>query len=117
MTYRRFLLAPVVAGSGLAVSACMTTPPPPPPEPPAFVEAACGGCHSVEAPFLSPNPRAPSFEAVANRPGVTRSTIQAWLRDAHNYPEQMDFDLTPERVDEVSDYIITLRHKDYVPAE
>ena len=117
MTYDRFLLAPIVAGSALALSACVTTPPPPPPEPPTFVEAACGGCHSVEPPFLSPNTVAPSFEAVANRPGVTRATIQAWLRNAHNYPEQMDFDLTREMVDEVSDYMITLRRRDYIPVE
>ena len=87
------------------------------PSPPAFVEAACGGCHSVEPPFLSPNTTAPSFEAVANRPGVTRATIKAWLRNAHNYPEQMDFDLTSEKVDEVADYMITLRRRDYIPVE
>lgn len=117
MTYSQILLAHFVAGSALALAACVTTPPPHPPEPPAFVEAACGGCHSVEPPFLSPNARAPSFEAVANRPGVTRATIQAWLRNAHNYPEQMDFDLTSEKVDDVSDYMITLRRRDYVPVE
>jgi membrane-bound lytic murein transglycosylase B len=115
MTHRLFLLAPLaIALIGLA--ACMTTPAAPA-EPPAFVEAACGGCHAVEPPFLSPNARAPSFESVANRPGVTRTTIQAWLRNAHNYPEIMDFDLTPEHVDEVSGYMITLRRRDYVPVE
>jgi len=117
MTYRLTLLAPAAASAALALSACVTTPAPPPPEPPAFVEAACGGCHSVEPPFLSPNTTAPSFEAVANRPGVTRATIKAWLRNAHNYPEQMDFDLTSEKVDEVADYMITLRRRDYIPVE
>ena len=117
MTYRHFSLATVVAGSALSLCACVTMPPPPAPEPPAFVEAACAGCHSVEPPFLSPDPRVPSFESIANRPGVTRATIQAWLRNAHNYPEQMDFDLTREKVDEVSDYMITLMRRDYLPVE
>jgi hypothetical protein len=110
--------APILAAAlaALALAACTTTPAPEP-DPPAFVEAACGGCHAVEPPFLSPNTRAPSFEAVANRPGVTRATIRAWLIDAHNYPEQMDFDLTRERVDEVTNYMITLRRADYVPVE
>lgn len=107
-------IAPALAALGLA--ACATTPQPAP-APPAFVEAACGGCHAVEPPYLSPNPGAPSFEAVANRPGVTRATIRAWLVNAHNYPEQMDFDLTSDHVEEVSAYMITLRRADYVPVQ
>ena len=110
--------APFVAAAALPLMgfACMPAPEPAPP-PPAFVEAACGGCHAVEPPFLSPNPDVPSFESIANRPGVTKATIRAWLRNAHNYPEQMDFDLTSERVDEVADYMITLRRADYIPVE
>ena len=116
MTNRPILIAPIVF-AGLGLAACAITPPPPAPEPPAFVEAACGGCHAVQPPFLSPNEVAPSFAAVANRPGVTRATIQAWLRNAHNYPDIMDFDLTREHVEEVSDYMIALRRRDYIPAK
>lgn len=114
MTKRLIPLAPFAAFFALA--ACATTPEPAP-APPAFVEAACGGCHAVEPPFLSPNRRAPSFEAVANRPGVTRATIRAWLVNAHNYPEEMDFDLERDHVEQVSGYMITLRRRDYVPVE
>lgn len=122
MTYRPNLIAPVIAAAALTLAACVTTPAPQiaatsPSPPPAFVEAACGGCHAVEPPFLSPNVTSPSFEAVANRPGVTKATIRAWLTNAHNYPEVMDFDLTSEYVDEVADYMITLRRPNYVPAE
>lgn len=85
------------------------------PDPPAFVEAACGGCHAVEPPFLSPNPASPGFEAIANRKGLTEETLGAWLADAHNYPEVMDFDLTPAHVDQIADYMMTLRRKDYKP--
>ncbi len=100
----------------LGLAACTTTPQrKPQPEPPVFVEAACAGCHAVEPPFLSPNPSAPSFAAIANRPGVTRATIRAWLVNAHNYPEQMDFTLEREHVDDTVDYMITLRRSDYVP--
>jgi mono/diheme cytochrome c family protein len=86
------------------------------PGPSAFVEAACGGCHGVEPPYESPNQRAPTFESIANRLGVTKATIRAWLVNAHNYPEVMDFDLERDHVDEVADYMITLRRRDYVPA-
>ncbi|KEO89400.1 hypothetical protein EH31_12195 [Erythrobacter longus] len=114
----------ISAAAGLLLASCQSAYPDAPQvgaistaPAPAFVEAACGGCHAVEPPFLSPNATAPSFESIANRPGVTRSTIQAWLRNAHNYPEQMDFDLTPDKVNEVSNYMITLKRRDYVPVE
>lgn len=85
------------------------------PKPPPFVEAACGGCHAVEPPFLSPNPESPSFEAIANRAGLTEGTLAAWLMDAHNYPEQMDFTLTREQAEQIADYMVTLRRTDYRP--
>lgn len=87
------------------------------PKPAAFVEAACGGCHAVEPPFLSPNPESPSFAAIANREGLTEATLGDWLADAHNYPEQMDFDLTREQAQQIADYMITLRRADYVPEQ
>ena len=86
-------------------------------KPPAFVEAACGGCHAVEPPFLSPNPESPSFAAIANREGLSEATVAGWLADAHNYPEQMDFDLTREQAQQIADYMITLRRADYVPEQ
>ena len=85
------------------------------PAPPAFVEAACGGCHAVEPPFLSPNPASPSFEAVANREGLDQATLSNWLADAHNYPEEMDFDLEPSHIDQIARYMLTLKRSDYRP--
>jgi mono/diheme cytochrome c family protein len=84
---------------------------------PAFVEAACGGCHAVEPPFLSPNPESPSFAAIANREGLTEATLASWLIDAHNYPEQMDFDLTRNQAEQIADYMITLRRQGYRPEQ
>ncbi|WP_299195885.1 hypothetical protein [uncultured Erythrobacter sp.] len=103
--------APSVASTPVDASAPAQTAP----SPPAFVEAACGGCHSVEPPFLSPNPEVPSFESIANREGLTEATVASWLTDAHNYPEAMDFDLEPEHVEQIADYLIKLRREDYVP--
>jgi mono/diheme cytochrome c family protein len=114
----------------LALGACQTpgTDNPPPmvgkatsPSPdtraPAFVEAACGGCHAVEPPFLSPNPRAPSFAAIANRRGLSEKSLADWLAEAHNYPEDMDFTLTRKQIDQIAAYIVTLREAGYVPDE
>ena len=81
----------------------------------AFVQAACGGCHAVEAPGLSRNPQAPTFEAIANRSGLSEDTLAAWLADAHNYPEVMDFDLDPSQVEMIADHMLRLRLEGYAP--
>ena len=114
MTYRLTLMLTAALG----LSACQTTAPQTAaPKPPAFVEAACGGCHAVEPPFLSPNPESPSFAAIANREGLTEATLGSWLFDAHNYPEQMDFTLTREQAEQIADYMITLRRAGYRPEQ
>jgi mono/diheme cytochrome c family protein len=79
----------------------------------AFAEAACAGCHAIRPLELSPNPDAPSFTDIANRQGLTAQTLSAFLRDAHNYPEVMDFDLDPTRADALAAYILTLRDASY----
>jgi mono/diheme cytochrome c family protein len=107
-------IAPALCFATL-LAACQTTEPAPEPDPPAFVEAVCGGCHGVEPPFLSPEPEAPTFAAIANRRGLSESSLADWLANAHNYPEAMDFDLTRERADMVASYMITLRRPDYEP--
>ncbi|MEM6266180.1 MAG: hypothetical protein AAF707_01545 [Pseudomonadota bacterium] len=83
--------------------------------PPALVQGVCGDCHAVEAPFLSPNPEAPSFSAIANREGLSEETLASWLIDAHNYPELMEFELTQEEAQKVTTYMLTLRDEDYEP--
>jgi mono/diheme cytochrome c family protein len=86
-------------------------------DPLAFTQAACGGCHAVEYPGLSPNSAAPTFASIANRPGLDGDTLSAWLASAHNYPEVMDFDLDPEQVDLVARQLLKLRSEDYRPVE
>jgi cytochrome c1 len=76
---------------------------------PDFVQAACGDCHAVAQGWKSPNPAAPSFVTIANRKKLSATALSIWLRDAHNYPEAMDFDLDDARAKELADYIVTLR--------
>ena len=126
MTQRPLLLAAFAA-----LAACATAPGTDNPPPmvgkstspsrdtraPAFVEAACGGCHAVEPPFLSPNPASPSFAAIANRRGLSEKSLADWLANAHNYPEDMDFTLTRKQIDQIAAYMVTLRDAGYVPDE
>jgi len=83
----------------------------------AFVQAACGGCHAVEYPALSPNPAAPTFASIANRDGLDGDSLSGWLANAHNYPEVMDFDLDPAQVQTIARQMLRLRHPDYKPVE
>lgn len=121
MTHRLALLP--LAALAMLASGCQTAAPQiagpqtAAAKPPAFVEAACGGCHAVEPPFRSPNPESPSFAAIANRTGLTEATLASWLTDAHNYPEQMDFTLTPAQAQAIADYMVTLRRADYRPEQ
>jgi hypothetical protein len=82
----------------------------------AFAQAACGGCHAVERYGTSPNPNSPSFAAIVNQPGLTPETLGSWLRDAHNYPEEMEFSLEGPEVARLVDYMLTLRDPNYRPA-
>lgn len=118
-TYPEDSAAAIAEGAAMASSRAATRGDKPKgaPKPPAFVEAACGGCHAVEPPFLSPNPESPSFAAIANREGLTEATLASWLFDAHNYPEQMDFTLTREQAEQIAEYMITLRRADYRPEQ
>ena len=47
---------------------------------------------------------------------MTRETLTAWLRDAHNYPEEMEFYLEGPEVDELVAYMLGLRDPNYRPA-
>ncbi len=81
----------------------------------ALARSACGGCHAVDRRSVSPNPNAPPFAAVVNQPGLTGNTLAAWLRDAHNYPDEMKFTLDQHKIDDLVAYMITLRDPNYRP--
>ena len=87
----------------LALPACQSSAP----------DAMCGSCHAVTAGDVSPLPQAPTFPAIANREELTRETLTAYLRDAHNYPDIMDVGLTDEDVALVTEYMVSLQDPDY----
>lgn len=107
-------------GFAMAVAACQPLPPADAPSAGhnpglAFAQGSCGGCHAVERHELSPNSNAPPFAAIINSRELTPASLSSWLRDAHNYPEEMEFYLEPPEVENLVHYMLTLRDESYRP--
>jgi mono/diheme cytochrome c family protein len=66
----------------------------------------CASCHELFLDRESPNPNAPPFRAIVNRPGMTPQLLATWLKDGHNYPAEMGFYLEPGKVDSLVAYMI-----------
>jgi hypothetical protein len=47
--------------------------------------------------------------------GLTPNTLGAFLRDAHNYPDEMQMTLSRAEVGEITRYILTLVDPGYRP--
>ena len=111
MKAARFNRWAALPGFLLALAACAT-----PSEPYAadasmgllIARDSCGGCHQTGGGGESPNPRAPTFGDIVNRPGMTPERLAAFLRDSHNYPIEMGFHLEPHQVDSLVAYMLTL---------
>jgi mono/diheme cytochrome c family protein len=79
----------------------------------AFAKASCSGCHAIGPSGVSSRSNAPPFADIANRDGLTAETLSFWLRGAHNYPSEMDFQLGERDVQAVVAYMLTLRDPNY----
>lgn len=95
----------------LALAACETTPDGAPYEANAsmgmlIARDSCAGCHETFSIRESPDPDAPPFRAIVNRPGMTPELLATWLKDGHNYPVEMGFYLEPYKVDSLVAYMI-----------
>lgn len=75
----------------------------------ALAEAKCGGCHAIGAAGPSSHGEAPGFAMLVNEKGASAQTLSAWLRAAHNYPQEMDFYLSDREVAALADYMQSLK--------
>lgn len=74
-----------------------------------YANRACGTCHAV-APgqTRSPNPKAPTFEIIADTPGMTPMALNVWLhsslhRDMPYVPVETD------QLEALAEYVYSLR--------
>jgi mono/diheme cytochrome c family protein len=70
-----------------------------------FALYACASCHAVHQ---SPLATAPSFEEIANTPGMTEAALNFWLT-AQVHPAMPLLKLSSQQVRNVSAYILSMR--------
>ncbi len=73
-----------------------------------YAREVCSECHLVEnnGPY-STNPDAPTFQDIANTPGMTGTAIAVWLQTSH--PTMPDLIIPPQDTDDLIAYITSLR--------
>lgn len=77
----------------------------------ALSRQACSSCHAVEArEVLSPVSQAPTFDEVADRPGVTAMGLTVFLRTPHR--SMPDLILKPGEIDDIVAHILGLKGGD-----
>jgi mono/diheme cytochrome c family protein len=74
----------------------------------AYAQKVCAHCHAVrKGDNFSPNALAPSFETIANTPGMTGISLAATLHSSHeNMP---NFVLSANERDNIIAYILSLK--------
>ena len=73
-----------------------------------FAREVCAGCHAVEdGQTVSPLPRAPSFYAIADVPGMSQTALYALLSTPHKTMPNLI--LSADEIADVSAYILSLK--------
>jgi mono/diheme cytochrome c family protein len=68
----------------------------------------CAECHLVvKAEGRSNNPNAPTFEAIARTPGLTRAALAAALQTSHS--TMPNFIIKPDDAQNIMSYILSLQ--------
>jgi mono/diheme cytochrome c family protein len=74
----------------------------------AYARTNCAECHRVEAGgAVSPSVLIPSFESIANKPGMTAIALNVWMQTPH--PTMPNLIIPIEARDNLISYIISLR--------
>ncbi|MEQ1784360.1 MAG: hypothetical protein ABMA14_23650 [Hyphomonadaceae bacterium] len=73
-----------------------------------YADAACASCHAVAAgQTRSPNPNAPTFETIANVPGMTLMALNVALHTSHKTMPNLIIE--PDRIEDLAAYLHTLK--------
>jgi mono/diheme cytochrome c family protein len=76
-----------------------------------YAEQVCAACHAVlPNEELSPLPQAPTFQSVADTPGMTELALTVWLQSSH--PTMPNIILEPDDMRNVVAYIRSLESEE-----
>lgn len=76
----------------------------------AYAKEVCAACHAVlPNEQISPLAQAPTFQKVANMPGMTEMALSVWLQTSH--PTMPNIILKPDDLRNVVAYIVSLKSK------
>jgi mono/diheme cytochrome c family protein len=76
----------------------------------AYAEKICAACHAVLAnENMSPLAEAPTFQSVADTPGMTEMALTVWMQSSH--PTMPNIILKPDDLRNVVAYIRSLDRK------
>jgi mono/diheme cytochrome c family protein len=74
----------------------------------AYAERVCAECHEVQAgDSFSPNPTSPTFQEIADTPGMTARALAVFLTTSH--PTMPDIMIERDDLDNVIAYVTSLR--------
>ena len=77
----------------------------------AYAKQVCAACHAVlPNEQISPLAQAPTFQKVANTPGMTELALSVWLQSSH--PTMPNIILKQDDLRNVVAYITSLKSKD-----
>lgn len=75
-----------------------------------YASQICAGCHAVQrGGLVSPNEKAPPFEAIANTRGMTEMALRVWFQTPH--PTMPNLMMTARQKDDVISYILSLKEQ------
>ena len=78
----------------------------------AYAKKVCAACHAVLAnEQISPLPQAPTFQSVADTPGMTEMALTVWLQSAHPGKTMPNIVLEPDDLRNVVAYIRSLESR------
>ena len=75
----------------------------------AMAKQECVSCHAVEPGQQSPNPKAPTFVAIANEPSATPYSLHVFLQTTHT--TMPNFVIQSDDIDDIVAYIGSLKQK------
>ena len=76
----------------------------------AVANQICSECHAVKSgEAVSPHLRAPTFQKVANAPGMNAMTLRVWFQTSH--PSMPNLMLSEKDGDDLIAYILSLKKR------